>query len=57
MKKRTKVIKNNVNPVWNEVSMSLSPSPRGTARAQRMPWDPGASPARCPKYKGLAGAR
>lgn len=27
VKKRTKVIKNNVNPVWNEVSVSPSPSP------------------------------
>lgn len=40
VKKRTKVIKNNVNPVWNEVSVSLSLSPSlwGTVGARRVLW-------------------
>ena len=53
VKKRTKVIKNNVNPVWNEVS--VSPSPRGTAWARRVLWDPGASPGKVPQAQGACG--
>lgn len=55
VKKRTKVIKNNVNPVWNEVSAPRLLSLWGTAPALRVPWELGASPARCPKHKGLVG--